>query len=475
MDRKCICNLCSCGRHRCPHLPTKIYEKTEEPCFFSEYTEKYSPYHCFAPRESFKPKAEYQKHTIPMEGLTTTKTDFKAYDTALVPALVKHQHHKFTAKEDKMDFLTTYNQHYNFCPVSRVSPIKPRDNNQPCRDKMDGEPTYKAHYLHWNQQKRPSTRPSPTYRPSLCRFVHRTTHQDDYPVKHVVATVSPKPPSVLKLCSCPMENTTSYKSTYVSYPLARRCVYGREKYKPSEVPFDDLTTHRDSYKGLKGEPAKIWKPTSRHFGLDIPLLFNTEFRDKFQVWPTSQRVPKEPEPYIPPEGEIDLMTTAQADYRGHSSVPVQPCRPVDHLKKDDRFEGTTIHREDYKPCTTTRRELIKPAPQLKLSNQPMDCLTTNRAHYVPFVPVNTKSCKPPWSGPPKNIPLEGQTTYSTSFTSKGILRCPASYLEPPGYIFEEVDAEGHRMYRPDSQQSNHLGFDDTEIPKQRELAVPCYH
>jgi DNA topoisomerase VI subunit A len=54
-------------------------------------------------------------------------------------------------------------------------------------------------------------------------------------------------------------------------------------------------------------------------------------------------------------------------------------------------------------------------------------------------------------------------------------RCPASYPEPPGYIFEEVDPLGHRIYRAvsqvGSQRNSHLPIDDAENPKQRELAV----
>ncbi|XP_032255464.1 stabilizer of axonemal microtubules 1-like, partial [Phoca vitulina] len=59
-------------RHHCPHLPTKIYDKIEKPCLLSEYTENYPLYHSYLPRESFKPKLEYQKGSIPMEGLTTS-------------------------------------------------------------------------------------------------------------------------------------------------------------------------------------------------------------------------------------------------------------------------------------------------------------------------------------------------------------------------------------------------------------------
>ncbi|XP_009242682.1 stabilizer of axonemal microtubules 1 isoform X4 [Pongo pygmaeus] len=72
MKTKCICELCSCGQHHCPHLPTKIYDKTEKPCLLSEYTENYPFYHSYLPRESFKPRREYQKGSIPMEGLTTS-------------------------------------------------------------------------------------------------------------------------------------------------------------------------------------------------------------------------------------------------------------------------------------------------------------------------------------------------------------------------------------------------------------------
>lgn len=407
-----------------------------------------------------------------MEGLSTTKRDFGIH--SIVP-VKHHRPDKFTPCQDEMDFLTTYNQHYNYYPASRVCCIKPRDNKHPCADKMESVPTYKADYLPWNQQIRPPFRPQQTYRPASCRFDHRTTHQDDYPMKNLVDTVSYKPSPGPKLCNIPLENMTSYKASYVAHPVEKRYVYEAEKYKPCEIPFDGLTTHKDSYKGLMGEPAKSWKPGSKHCGLDTPFPNNTEFRDKFQAWPTPQIVPKESVPYIPPEGKMDLLTTSQADYTCPNGVPSQSCRSVHPIKKCERFEGSTTTREDYKHWANVRRDPVKPASQLKFPDEPMDYMTTNRAHYVAHTPVNTKSCKPTWSGPRGNIPLEGQTTYSTSFTHKEIQRCPASYSEPPGYIFEEVDAVGHKLYRPASQQSNHLGFGDAESPSQRELAVPAHH
>uniref|UniRef100_A0A8V0Z166 Uncharacterized protein n=1 Tax=Gallus gallus TaxID=9031 RepID=A0A8V0Z166_CHICK len=65
----CFCRLC----HRCPHLLTKPFEKSEKPCALSEYMEKYPLYPNTLPRDSFKPKAEIEMAKTPMEGTSMTK------------------------------------------------------------------------------------------------------------------------------------------------------------------------------------------------------------------------------------------------------------------------------------------------------------------------------------------------------------------------------------------------------------------
>ncbi|XP_032736387.1 stabilizer of axonemal microtubules 1 [Lontra canadensis] len=472
LKRKCICDLCTCGRHHCPHLPTKIYDKTEKPCLLSEYTENYPLYHCYLPRDSFKPKMEYQKGSIPMEGLTTSRRDFGPHK--VLPVKI-YQPDQFVPSEENMDLLTTYKQDYNPYPVCRMDPIKPQDSKYPCGDKMECLPTYKADYLPWNQPRRELLRPEHHYRPVSTRFDSRTTHQDDYSVKSRVNTLSCKPLAVPKLCNIPLEDLTNYKMSYVAHPMEKRFVYEAEKFRPCEIPFESLTTHKESYRGLRGEPAKSLKPATRPCGLDMPFSNTTEFRDKYQAWPTPQMFSKVPVTYVPPEEKMDLLTTVQAHYTYPKGAPAQSCRPVLSVKKCGRFEGSTTTKDDYKQWPGMRPELVKPVPQLNIPTEPLDCLTTTQAHYVPHPPINTKSCKPPWASPQGNIPVEGQTTYSISFTPKDLGRCPASYAEPPGYIFEETDALGHRIYRPVSQtgspQSSRLSVGDSENPNQQELAV----
>ncbi|XP_045419483.1 stabilizer of axonemal microtubules 1 [Lemur catta] len=415
---------------------------------------------------------EYRKGSIPMEGLTTARRDFGLHKVAPVKL---YQHKQFVPSEENMDLLTTYKQDYNRYPVCRTDPIKPRDSKYPCGTKMECLPTYKADYLPWHQPRRELLRPERKYRPASTRFDNRTTHQDDYPVKGLVNTMSYKPPPVPKLCNIPLEDLTNYKMSYVAHPVEKRFVHEAQKFRTCEIPFESLTTHKQSYRGLIGEPARSLKPPARPPGLDVPFSNTTEFRDKYQAWPTPQILSKTPIAYVPPEEKMDLLTTVQSHYTYPKGAPAQSCRPVLPTKKSSCFESSTTTQDDYKQWAGTRTELVKPTPQLNLPTEPLDYLTTTRAHYVPHPPSNTKSCKPPWSGPRGNIPVEGQTTYAVNFTPKEMGRCPASYPEPPGYAFEEVDPFGHRMYRPvspaGSRQSSRLSAGDSGNPNQRELSV----
>nr|XP_019594697.1 PREDICTED: stabilizer of axonemal microtubules 1 [Rhinolophus sinicus] len=407
-----------------------------------------------------------------MEGLTTSRRDFRLHKVLPVKS---HQPDQFVPNEENMDLLTTYKQDYNPYFVCRVDPIKPRDNKRPCGDKMECLPTYKADYLPWNQPKRELLRPEHNYRPVSTRFDSRTTHQDDYSIKGLVNTMSCKPPALPKLCNIPLEDLTNYKLSYVAHPLEKRFVHEMEKFRPCEIPFDSLTTHKQSYRGLMGEPAKSLKPPAGPRGLDTPFSNTTEFRDKYQAWPTPQMFSKAPVPYVAPEEKMDFLTTVQADYTYPKGAPAQSCRPVLCVKKGGHFESSTTTKGDYKQWASMRVEPIKPIPQLNLPTEPLDCLTTTRAHYVPHPPISTKSCKPPWSVPRGNIPVESQTTYAVSFTPKEMARCLASYPEPPGYIFEETDASGHRLYKPISQTGSRRNspppVGDSENSNRQQLAV----
>ncbi|XP_021056827.1 stabilizer of axonemal microtubules 1 isoform X1 [Mus pahari] len=471
--RTCICNLCSCGRHRCPHLPTKIYDKTEKPCLLSEYTENYPIYESYLPRNSFKPERSYRKASVPMEGLTTCRRDFGLHK--MLPVTF-HQPDTYVPSQETMDLLTTYKHDFNYLPTCPVGLIKPRDSKFPNGDKIvQYLPTYKADYLSWNQPRRELLRPPHKYRPESSKFENRTTHQDDYTMKGLVTTVSCKPPAKPKLYNIPLEDLTNYKMSYVPHPVEKRFVKEAEKFIPCDIPFENLTTHKESYRGLLGEPAKSIKPPANFPKHDAPFSNITEVQEKFQAWPTPQRVPKSPVVYVPSEEKMDLLTTVQTHYKHLKGSPAITCRPVPSVKKSKRFESSTTSKDDFKQWAAVNTKPIRPTPHLSLPAEPLDCQTTTKTCFVAHPPIITENYKPAWGGLRRNIPVEGQTTYSISFTPKDLGKCPASYMEPPGYIFEEVDSMGHKIYRSISQtgsrQNSSISICDAEKPGQKELEV----
>ncbi|KAM5329711.1 LOW QUALITY PROTEIN: stabilizer of axonemal microtubules 1-like [Glossophaga mutica] len=378
----------------------------------------------------------------------------------------------FAPSKENMDLLTTYKQDYNPYPVCLVDPIKPRDSKYPCGGKMECLPTYKGRGLPCNQPRRELLHPEHNYWPESTRFDSRTTHQGDYSVKSLGSTMSCKPPVMSKVCNIPLEDLTNYKMSYVAHPMEKCFVLEVEKFRACEIPFESLTTHKQSYWDLKGEPAKSLKPPVRSCGLDTTFSNTMEFQDKFQVWPTPQVFSKPPVFYVPPEEKMDLLTTVQSHYMYPKGAPAQSC-PVLRVKKGGHFESSTTTKDDYKQWASMCTALVKPVPQMNRPTEPLDCLTTTRAHYVPHPPINTKSCKPSWSGP-ANILMEGQTTYTINSTPKEMGMCLASCPEPPGYIFEETDASGHRIYRPISHswQKSPLSSDDSENPNQQQFTNP---
>ncbi|XP_030323455.1 stabilizer of axonemal microtubules 1-like [Calypte anna] len=438
--KKCICQLCSCGCHHCPHLLTKPYDKSEKPCMLSEYRERYPLHPSTAPRDPIKPKDSCKAEDVPIEGLTTTKRDYPAHE--VLPRKVKPPA-EYVKSDKTMDLASTYKQDYNAHSISQVPPCLPPVRHLPT-DKMDTRTTYKDDYVPRKEPRTEIIRPNNRFCPAEDKFEHKTVVQDDYVYRGPVTTESCKPLSVDE-AKAPFKEMTSYKATYVPHPLGKRYAHKYEEYKASEVPFDGLTTHKVSYKGLAGQPAKPVIPCRTKLP-DTPLSSSTEFREKYQAWPYIPVFTRKPDVYLPPSEKMDLHTTSQLHYKHLNGKPATICRPFDKLNKNTGpLSSSSITKEDYKSWLCKKQEPINPTPQLTLSDKPMDCLTTFQANYVPHPASVTKSCKPAWSGP-QGAPLDATTTYATTYTPKGNVRCLASYKHPPGYVFETTDADGHRLY-----------------------------
>nr|AAI10109.1 Zgc:123250 [Danio rerio] len=463
MTRLCICEMCSCGRHRCTHQPTTLYKKDPQTNVLSEYTEKYPPYKGHTRPKSLKPQLKYKAHQDTMDATTTFRTDYIPYPVTHRP---EKQQLEYKPKSGEIDLGTTYKQDFNPYEVQPFTPLRPKERVHVVNAKLDTVPTYKEDFRQWEIIRRELTKPDTTYQPPATKFGNSTTFQDDFVHRGLVPRESYKPSNVAKLSDTPFEKNTSNKLSYVPHPLEARYVKPPEEYKPSSHPFHDVTTHRQDYQGLPSQSTKSCKPEPVKVASNKPFQSSTEFRDQYQHWPVSLPQMQKSVEYTSPTANMDLTTTSHSDYIKHQIQPFVSSKPFSLPAKSSRpFQGNTTMRDDFQPWVAQRQSIIRKQAELQRPSGKMEDLTTFRAHFVQHEAQPSFSFKPQNSPLHTDIPLQADTMYRTDFTPKKISMCPASFETPPGFVFENRDDQGHRFFRKMTSS------DRIETPKEMVLTA----
>ncbi|XP_046897733.1 stabilizer of axonemal microtubules 2 isoform X1 [Hypomesus transpacificus] len=467
MIRQCLCEICNCGRHRCPHRPTALYGKGNQACEQTEYTEKYPAYGAHRPPKSMKPKPVDHNDRGKMDGTTTFKTDFIPYEVNRRPGRKQAEHKPYPGE---IDMGTTYKQDFNPYQVTPCVAVRPKQRVQAAPGKLDTVPTYKDDFKVWQISKRELTKRNENYQPSSAKFQGTSTFQDDFIDRGLVPRESFKPSSVPMLSEVPFDGVTSNHLSYVPHPTEARYVKAPEVYKPSTEPLQDMTTQRRDFQGLPGQLARSCKPDPAKASSDAPFDGSTEFQQQFQQWPVSLPQLHKPLEYVGPTLHMDMSTTSAVDFVKHNIQPFTSAKPFcQPLKSSVPFQGYTTMREDFQPWATPRQALMKKREEeMHKATGKMDDLTTFKAHYTTHKLQPNISFKPPNTVVRRDTPLESGTMYSTEFTPKRISVCLASYDSPPGFVFEDSDHNGHRFYRKLSSKGM---MQASNVPVQKAVVV----
>ncbi|XP_051987375.1 stabilizer of axonemal microtubules 2 isoform X2 [Xyrauchen texanus] len=445
MTRLCLCEMCSCGRHHCPHQPTALYAKGSQNNVLTEYTEKYPAYKGHIHPKTLKPQHVYKTHQDPMDGTTTFRADYIPYKVTRRPERLQVE---YKQKPGEIDLGTTYKQDFNLYEVQPFVPSRPKERVHTMNVKLDTVPTYKDDFRQWEISRRELSKPDMTYHPPVAKFGNSTTFQDDFVTKGLVPRESYKPLNVGKLSDAPFENMTSNKLSYVQHPIDARYMKPPEEYKPSGHPFQDLTTHRQDFQGLPGQLPKSCKPEQLKVVSNIPFQSNTEFRDRFQQWPVSLPQVHKSMEYTSPTAHMELTTTSHTDYIKHQVQPFVAAKPFSlSTKSSGSFQGNTTMRDDFQPWVVQRQGMIRKQEEIRRSSGKMEDMTTFKAHFIQHELQPTLSFKPHNTRMRTDAPLENETMYRTEFTAKRISQCPASFESPPGFVFDNCDDRGHRFFR----------------------------
>ncbi|XP_059533953.1 stabilizer of axonemal microtubules 2 [Myotis daubentonii] len=442
----CLCQICTCGRHRCPHGSTGIYENSGAFCPTTEYLEKYPTYGNVPPAQSLKPKQEALAHGGKMEGITTFKSDYRPYEVGPPP---RHLPEEYRPTQGDIDLDTTYRQDFNAYPAHPVARVRPLERRHVKKGKLDTVPTYKDDYRAWAPEKSHLYKPEHAYHPPTVRFGNPTTFQDDYVPRAAQPRQSFKPGAAAPLSTAPFHGDTSHRLDFVPYELEPKPARPKRPYKPSSQPFQGLTTHRCAFRGLLGSAAKACRPPRARGPPDLPFEGRTEFRDSFQPWEMPPAHIKPVPAYVPPAGAMQLLTTSRQDYQVPRQAPrAAPIRPASQRRKKFPFQGRSTTQEDFPEWEACRpREPVRPQQQMPGPSGTFDGVSTFQCHYVPHQLAPTASCKPAQAALRSSSPFDGVTWYSTEFAPKEREVCPASYPSPPGYIFDTTNSRGHKFFR----------------------------
>ncbi|XP_037365864.1 stabilizer of axonemal microtubules 2 [Talpa occidentalis] len=296
--RRCLCRICTCGRHRCPRGPTKLYESSGADWPPTEYAEKYPAHGNVLPAQSLRPKQELPACRGTAQG---------------IPALKSRQ------------------------PRARPG-------------ELEAVPTYRDDYRAWGLQKRELYKPEQSYCAPVVRFGNPTTFQDAFVPQAAAPPQSLKPPSAAWGPSGPFHGDTSHRLDYVPYQLPPRLARPKEAYKPPSRPFKGLTTHRRDFQGLAGEVVKPCGPPRPRAAPAAPFEGSTEFRESFQAWEVPPREARRAPEYTPPAGTMQLASTSRLHYVPHPGVLTESCRPREaRAPSPGPFEDATVYSLEYTP------------------------------------------------------------------------------------------------------------------------------
>lgn len=445
--RACLCNICNCGRHKCPHNPRGVVRQGE-PCVYSEYKSEYKPHERYAKEKDFKPNHQPVRGDGPMDDMTTHRADYIEHPMG---QHYVHKHEDYKQPDGEFDHRTNYSQHYTRKNVDPVKPIRHEERKR-VEAKFEGDPTYKSDYRRWDIQPRTKYGPNYGYQPSDVPFDGTTNYHTDF-IQHSGAkrTESLRPHQAVLKSEQPFEDGTDYKSSYIRHDLPPRHIRDRESWEPNPARMDEMTNYKTDYVPRELSKTASCKPDSKPFQSDSKLSDLTTHRDDYRVLPLEKRYVKERETYKPPEGGMDSLTTHREAYTQKSVTRPAAIRPAEAKRTAAAFDGTTQYSSDYRPHGTGERASIIKREHYSPNEAKFEGEPTYKTDYVPYMGfAPTRSLKPSDPGVSSNAPLDDGTEYKESYTHKFLPPCPSDALlagrSDSGYVFKEQDELGHRWY-----------------------------
>ena len=378
--------------------------------------------------------------------------------------------------------LSSYQHDYFEKFPEKNKSCKPQYNyikhSEPFNSTTVNKETYKA----WDPQTNAAFRPLQSIKLSTSKFNHKTTFQHDFPahIGHLGRDPLKIPESALTLPTGKFSNETT---TRVDYSL--KDAQPEKLAKPPQhivqhnEPFDHQTTSQYSFKWLDGKPALTCRPNQMtHLPRD-PLDTETTNNMTYKPWNVQRRNKWIPQVgWVAPCDPFNHKTTFQHDYTKKHVNPTKSTRPnYTHLKPGS-FDGSTTHKDAFKPWPTNPRESIRPVEGYKGLPGKFDGRTTFQTDFIGLKADRRNLCMPKGDNISFTGPQEFSTMYKDTYRGEALTPCPAKYLEPNkntpsinGYIYT-AEKNGHQFFKaPDVLADTSLIRPDISTQKVMEVVT----
>ncbi|KAL7880156.1 hypothetical protein SRHO_G00024100 [Serrasalmus rhombeus] len=431
--QQCICQICTCGKHRCPQQPNVEENLVPTGCLLTEYQENFLAHCTTATCAATKRQNEWKPLEGKMENTTTFRRDYVPHKVTRRSTTAAEV---YVPPDGTMMLTSTYAEDYKNHPVQQHMVNKQTREYSPPTTKMVATSLYQEEFKPWSLERCQPFRTNDNLTVNQEKFVNTTTFRDDFCPKISSSTREKFKPIPQIQESLPFDGTTNYKLHYVPHPVKPRKPREKEKYRPSSASFDGVSTHKQDYKGIPTEVPKPIKVKDAWGTNCAPFQATTEFHDQYKPWSLQLKQAHKVENYRPVVGNMDFLSTTHADYVLHEYQQVQHVRPPISAweKNKEPFQGKSVMKEDYRAWDVACQ------PQVKDTVKPLGTSenTTFRSQH---------RCK---SNTFMHVPIQNASSHRPMlqglYTEKPPGFCPASFAAPPGFEYTCSKA-GHRLYR----------------------------
>lgn len=384
---KCICQICSCGRHRCLHyIPSRLRKQQTQPCILTtEYSEEYMKSSPNArqtitrPSDHLRPGGEHDHKT------TTHETYLPHQVKGRVLIRVKDQ-------------------------IETPSEEMQKDSEYKLKYKVNGRGET-AHYQRNRKTQLYDSNGEP---------IDQSVMKNDYvPRKNWVKPVKHGPKDNLNAVATPFDSRTTNQEDFTHHKDVQksRVIRRSDDALKSNDPFDGDTTNSATYKKWNVPRQKSGRPLS------------------------SLR---------PRSGKVDYHTTTDSYFQfGEKNERTKTARPKSNLgRKDGQFESDTTYSKNYLPHSMAGRAMRHKTAKWESPKVPFDSTTETTENYRAHTAQPLRFSKRQSNLRSDEAPFDSTSLYTDEYGYKKLPDCQSAKIVNSNFdgykIYDDFNS-GHRF------------------------------